>query len=177
MDATVKPSTGRARTNTRAPTRTASNPASLVLDDLDNGIIEMLRENGRATNLEIAEKLGVTASTVSIRIKRLEDNKAMKVVAVSDFAAHGFDVLMVVGIKVDGRKLEAVAADLAALPEVFALHKMNGRFDLEMLVALENFDAIGGFMADHVAKIKGVAEMESAVAYDIVKFEFNVVPL
>ena len=173
MDATVKPASVRARSSTRA----VGNPASLVLDDLDNGIIQMLRENGRATNLDIAEKLGVTASTVSIRIKRLEDNKAMKVVAGSDFSAHGFDVLMGVGIKVNGRNLEAIAADLTALPEVFALHKMNGRFDLEMLVALKNFDAIGSFMADHVAKVKGVAEVESAVAYDIVKFEFNVVPL
>ncbi len=148
-----------------------------VLDDLDNGIINMLRENGRATNLEIAESLGITAATVSARIKRLEESRAMRVVAVSDFAAHGYEVLLAVGIKVAGRDVDDVAAELGALPEVFSINMMNGRFDLELLVALKNFDEISVFMTDHVARIKGIAAMDSAVAYDVVKFEFSVAPL
>lgn len=148
-----------------------------MLDDLDNGIINMLRENGRATNLEIAESLGITAATVSARIKRLEESRAMRVVAVSDFAAHGYEVLSAVGIKVVGRDIDDVVADLAALPEVFSINKMNGRFDLELLVALKSFDEISVFMTDHVARIKGIAVMDAAVAYDVVKFEFNVAPL
>ena len=148
-----------------------------LLDDLDNGIIAMLGENGRATNLEIADKLGVTAATVSSRIKRLEESRSMRVVAVSDFAAHGYDVLLAVGIKVRGRDVEDVAAELGALPEVFSINMMNGRFDLELLVALSSFTDVSTFMADHITRIKGIVDMDSAVAYDIVKFEFNVAPL
>lgn len=148
-----------------------------TLDDVDNGIIDMLRENGRATNLEIADRLGITPATVSTRIKRLEENRAMRVVAVSDFAAHGFEILLAVGLKVAGRNIEEVAADLAALPEVFSINMVSGRLDLELLVALKSFDEIGLFLNDHISTIKGLAQMESGVAYDIMKFEFNVAPL
>lgn len=148
-----------------------------MLDDLDNGIINMLRENGRATNLEIAESLGITAATVSARIKRLEESRAMRVVAVSDFAAHGYEVLLAVGIKVAGRDVDDVATELSALPEVFSINKMHGRFDLELLVALKSFDEISMFMTDHVARIKGIDVLDAAVAYDVAKFEFNVAPL
>ena len=148
-----------------------------ALDEVDTGIIDILRDNDRATNLEIADRLGVTPATVSARIRRLEDSKAMRVVAVSDFAAHGYDILIAVGIKVHGRAVEAVATDLAALPEVFSINMMNGRYDLELLVALREFDEISVFLTDHVARIQGVSELSPGIAANIVKFEFSVAPL
>ena len=67
-------------------------------DATDRSIVELLRQNGRATNQQIAETLGLTATTVSSRITRMEDANPLRVVAVSDFAAHGFNFLMEVAI-------------------------------------------------------------------------------
>lgn len=148
-----------------------------VLDALDNGIIDLLRVNGRATNQEIAERLSVTAATVSSRLRRLEEMGASRVVAVSDFAAHDYNVLIAVGVKVSGREVKDVARDLARLPEVFSVNIMNGAHDIEMLVALHDFSEINLFLLDHVAGIAGVDALAPGIAADIVKFEFNVVPL
>ena len=57
------------------------------LDEIDQKIIAILRKDGRATNQELARRLGMAAATVSARIRRLEASKAMRVVAVTDFAA------------------------------------------------------------------------------------------
>ncbi len=151
--------------------------SATTLDALDNGIIEMLRVNGRATNQEIAERLSVTAATVSSRLRRLEEMGASRVVAVTDFAAHGYNVLIAVGVKVAGREVQDVARDLARLPEVFSANIMNGAQDIEMLVALHDFSEINLFLLDHVAGIAGVDTLSPGIAADIVKFEFNVVPL
>ena len=148
-----------------------------ALDALDNGIIELLRVNGRATNQEIAEKLSVTAATVSSRLRRLDELGASRVVAVTDFAAHGYNVLIVVGVKVAGREVQDVARDLARLPEVFSVNIMNGPEDIEMLVALHDYADINVFLLDHVAGIAGVDALSPGIAADIVKFEFNVAPL
>jgi Lrp/AsnC family transcriptional regulator, leucine-responsive regulatory protein len=148
-----------------------------TLDEVDAGIIDILRQNGRATNQEIAERMGVTPSTVSARLKRLDESKAMRVVAVSDFAAHDYNILIAVGVKVHGRDSKAVAEDLAALPEVFSVSLMSGPYDLEMLVVLREFDEIRLFLIDHVAAIPGVSALNPGIAADIVKFEFNVAPL
>lgn len=148
-----------------------------VFDAVDSEIVEILRSNGRATNQEIAERMSVTAATVSARLRRMEDSKAMRVVAVADFTAHDYKILIAVGIRVMGRNAADVARDLSKLPEVFSINRMCGPLDLELLVTLHEFDEISVFLADHVAKIAGVSELHSGIAADIVKFEFNVAPL
>lgn len=147
------------------------------LDAIDEGIIEMLRRNGRATNQEIAERLSVTAATVSTRLKRLEEAGVSRVVAVTDFSAHGYNVLIAVGVKVSGRDTGDVARDLARLPEVLSCNVMHGAQDIELLVALRSFPEINLFLLDHVAGIAGVSTLDTGIAADIVKFEFDVVPL
>lgn len=151
--------------------------APLELDEVDAGIIEVLRSNGRATNQEIADRLSISPATVSSRLHRLEESKAMRVVAVADFAAHGYNILIAVGVTVMGRDAAEVARDLAKLPEVFSVHLMHGPFDLELLVGLRNFEEINVFLTDHIARIPGVFELSPGIAADIVKFEFSVAPL
>lgn len=147
------------------------------LDSLDANIIEILRTNGRATNQEIAERLSVTAATVSARLQKMEDARVMRVVAVTDFAAHGYNVIIALGVKVQGRSIPDVGRDLAELPEVLSVNVMNGDHDLELLVALHDFSEVQQLLFDHIAKIEGVMHITPGIAVDIVKFEFNVVPL
>ena len=52
------------------------------IDDIDRAIVDQLRLNGRATNQQIANVLGLTAATVSARIRRMEDADKLRVVAV-----------------------------------------------------------------------------------------------
>jgi len=148
-----------------------------ALDALDLSIIELLRTDGRATNQDIAKQLSVTAATVSARLQKMEEARVMRVVAVTDFAALGYNVIIVLAVKVSGRKVEEVGRELAAFPEVLSINVMNGEHDLELLVALHDFTEIQDFLYDHIVKVKGVAHLEAGIAADIVKYEFNVVPL
>lgn len=151
--------------------------AQLTLDSLDLNIIELLRVNGRATNQEVAERLSVTAATVSAHLQKMEEARVMRVVAVTDFAAHGYNVIIVIGVKVQGRSIQAVGRDLAEFPEVLSVNIMNGDQDIELLVALHDFSEIHELLFDHIAAIEGIVHITSGIAVDIVKFVFNVVPL
>ena len=117
-------------------------------DATDLSIVAQLRGNGRATNQQIAESLGLTATTVSSRIKRMEDANQLRVVAVSDFSAHGFNFLMRVAVEVDGRPASAVAQELAEFSEVFATHLVTGRYDIDLLVALRDLDDLSALLLD-----------------------------
>ncbi|ANI80249.1 Lrp/AsnC family transcriptional regulator [Sphingobium sp. EP60837] len=154
--------------------RPSSGPS---LSKLDNEIISILRTNGRATNQDIAEQLSVSAATVSARLQRMEESRAMRVVAVSDFAAWGYNVIIAVGVRVQGRDVHKVGSDLAKFPEVLSVNVMNGSHDLELLVALHDFSEVQEFLYDHIAGVKGVSQIDSGVAVDILKYHFNVVPL
>ena len=146
-------------------------------DETDHKIIELLRQDGRATNQQIAEQLGIIATTVSSRIRRLEETNQMRVIAVSDFSAHGFDFLMRVAIEVDGRPSSEVARELAEFPEVFAVHQVTGRYDIDILVALRDSDELSELMLEKFARVRGIRRMSPTIVVDIIKYHFDVAPI
>lgn len=148
-----------------------------AFDATDTNIVEQLRADGRANNQQIAEKLGLTATTVSTRIKRMEDANQLRVVAVSDFSAHGFNVLLRIAVTVDGRPASEVAQELAELEEVFAVHLVTGRYDIDMLVALRDFDDLSHFLLDELSGIRGIRTLTPSIVVDIIKYAFDVAPI
>lgn len=147
------------------------------IDDVDRSIVEELRREGRATNQEIADHLGLTAATVSSRIRRMEGAGLLRVVAVSDFAAHGYNVLLEVAIEVRNRPASDVAAELAELPEVFAAHLVTGRYDIDLLVVLKDFGELADLLLNKISKVSGIRSIIPAIAVDIIKYKFDVAPL
>lgn len=147
------------------------------IDDIDRAIVGQLRINGRATNQQIANSLGLTAATVSSRIRRMEEANKLRVVAVSDFSAHGYNVLMEVAIEVDGRPAAEVVEELTAFPEVFAAHLVTGRYDIDMLVVLREFDDLSGLILEKFSKVRGVRSIVPAIAVDVIKYKFDVAPI
>ncbi len=146
-------------------------------DETDRLIVAELRKNGRATNQQIAERLGLTATTVSSRIRRMEDANQLRVVAVSDFAAHGYDVLMQLAIEVDSRPASEVAHELAQFPEVFAVHIVTGRYDIDALLVLHDFTDMTHFVLDQLSSIRGIRKITPSIAVDILRYKFDVAPI
>lgn len=146
-------------------------------DETDLQIVAELRKNGRSTNQQVAERLGLTATTVSSRIRRMEDADQLRVVAVSDFAAHGFDVLMQLAIEVDSRPASEVAQELAQFPEVFAVHIVTGRYDIDALIVLKDFEDMSHFLLDRLSSIGGIRSVSPSIAVDILRYQFDVAPI
>jgi Lrp/AsnC family transcriptional regulator, leucine-responsive regulatory protein len=146
---------------------------SYKLDDTDRAIIDRLRRNGRATNREIAESLGLTANTVSSRIRQMEAAGQLRVIAVSDFSAHDHNVLIQLAVQLDNRSAREAAIELAAFPEVFATHVVNGNYDIDLLLAVEDFDALKRFMLESLSKVTGIRSMTPSIAVDILKYSFD----
>jgi Lrp/AsnC family leucine-responsive transcriptional regulator len=143
------------------------------LDELDRRIIAALKADGRATNQKIARSLHISPATVGARIRRLENMNAMRVVAVTDFAALGYKVLLAVGIEVQGRAAEEVARELAALEEVFAVHMVTGARDIEILVVLHDLEELETFLLRDIAKIRGIRALAAGIAADVIKYDFD----
>jgi len=101
--------------------------SAFQFNELDNSIIDILKKDGRTSNQKIADELGVTTSMVATRIRRMEQAKAMKVVAVSDFSAFDYNVLLPIGVDVKGRRANDVADDIAKLDEVASVQLVTGK--------------------------------------------------
>ena len=145
--------------------------------ELDKDIIGILKKDGRTSNQKIADMLGVTTSMIATRIRRMEQAKAMKVVAVSDFSAFDYNVLLPVGVNVKGRRANDVAADLARLDEVSVVHLVSGKHDIEILVALASLENMSDFLLEKLSRIKGIRNLDPSFAVDIIKYDFDVAPI
>lgn len=143
------------------------------LDSMDLAIIAKLRKDGRATNREIAEELGLTASTVSTRIKQMESSGLLRIIAVSDFSAHDHNILIQVAIELDNRPVWEAVEELAAFPEVFAAHVVSGNYEIDLLLTLPDFESLRRFMLEDLSKVRGIRAMTPSVAVDIRKYAFD----
>lgn len=149
----------------------AADSLPIELDDLDFGIIGLLQEDGRMSMQEIAKALDSTSSTVRKRIRQMEKANVMRVVAVTDFSASGFELLLAIGIEVANRKPEDVGEDLAKLPEVFSVNLTTGVHDLDILVAARDFEELSRFMHTDLPKIAGIGRMTPGLTVDVLRYE------
>lgn len=150
---------------------------NFIFTDTDQAIVAELRRNGRITNQQIAETLGLTATTVSARIKRMEEANQLRVVAVADFSALGYNLLLRLAVAVDGRPASEVAEALAALPDVFAAHIVTGRYDIDVLVALKEFPGLTHFLHRIAVEVPGIRSITPSIVVDILKYKFDVAPI
>ena len=75
--------------------------SAIELDDTDYQIMALLRKDGRMPYRALAKAIGVTETTVRARVRRLEDSDTLRVVAVTDFEAAGYSMMLAVGIQVE----------------------------------------------------------------------------
>jgi Lrp/AsnC family transcriptional regulator for asnA, asnC and gidA len=149
---------------------------SAALDDTDQQIIGLLRKDGRMPFRALAAQLGLTEATVRARVRRLEESDTMRVVAVTDYEAAGYAMMLAVGIQVEGRSALRVARDLARFPEVFSVCQVVGSLDIELLAVAENQEALSRLITDKLARVEGVRRIQPAMAVDVLKNQPHWVP-
>lgn len=148
----------------------------IELDPTDQGIIELLRADGRMPYRAIARKLAITEATVRSRVKRMEESNTLRVVAVTDTEAAGFEFLLAVGVQVENRSPEAVAQDMAAIAEVFSVSVVVGTYDIEILVVAEDQTSLGTLLNETLSKVPGVRRLTPSLAVDVLKNQPDWVP-
>lgn len=139
------------------------------LDDTDLAIIRILQEDGRRPFAEIANELGLAASTVQQRATRLIETGVVKIRAVTDGDAVGVSVIATIAIKADGTRLREVAAEIGKFSEASYVVICTGPYDLLIEVGCKDNDHLLSFISDKLAKVKGVRESETFLYLRIVK--------
>ncbi len=151
-------------------------PEQIELDAIDERIIELLREDGRMAYRALARELDLTEATARARVRRLEESNAMRVVAVTDFQAAGYELLLAVGIQVENRAPVEVAEELARIPEVFSINVVIGTYDIEVLVVAEDQAALADLIYQQLASLPGVRRVSPSLAVDVLKNQPDWVP-
>ena len=101
------------------------------MDDLDQQLIALLRQDARLSVADLAHKLQVSRGTVTNRLRKLEDTQVIVGYTVRlKPEAQTERIRAWMGVLVEGNRTREVIANLLGEPSVAALHDTNGRWDL-----------------------------------------------
>lgn len=112
---------------------------TITLDELDKKILNTLIENCRLSYRQIAKKLKVSVATVMHRIKRLERCGIIKNYTITlDYEKLGFDIEVLIEVRISQGKLFEVERKIAFHNNVFAVYDLTGNFDAAILARFKS---------------------------------------
>ncbi|MEA2249499.1 MAG: hypothetical protein QOH46_4028 [Solirubrobacteraceae bacterium] len=131
------------------------------LDALDRVLINELQNDGRASFRDIGQRLGVSERAISGRFARLAEEDLIRVHAVGNPHALGFQGLAWLGIVLDDvADVDEVALALARIPQVSYLVTVSGRFDLMGELVCRDRDHLIATLNDRIGAIDGIEVVE-----------------
>ncbi|NUW33560.1 Lrp/AsnC family transcriptional regulator [Nonomuraea sp. SMC257] len=143
------------------------------MDELDTAILAELQRDGRQTNRELAERIGIAASTCLERVRSLRANGVIEGFhAEVNLAAIGRPVQALINVRLHPKIREAVEGFreyITALPETLAIFVVSGGDDFIIQVAVRDTGHLRDFVLDHVSRHRNIADVRTSLVYDHIR--------
>jgi Lrp/AsnC family transcriptional regulator, leucine-responsive regulatory protein len=148
-------------------------PIARDLDAIDCRIIAALQADGRLSNVELADRVGLSPSPCLRRVKRLERDgyiEAYRAMLRRNRVGLGFTVF--VDVKIEGHaneRAEAFQEAIVAMPEIVACHMVSGAADYLLEVVVPDLEHYQRFLVDKLLSLPIVREVRSDIAIQTLK--------
>lgn len=143
------------------------------LDRIDRRILAALQAEGRITNLDLAERIGLSPTATAERVKRLtRDGFILGYSARLDPGKIALGLLVFVEVKLDRTTpdvFDEFAAAVRRSPEVIECHMVAGGFDYLVKARVADMTAYRRFLADVILSMPGVRETHTYAVMEEVK--------
>jgi len=142
--------------------------ATLPLDELDDAILHYLAGNGRATNYEVGEAVGLSASAASRRILALEQSGAIRGYrAIIDDRVLGKHMTVYIRVTLERQSAAVLAAFETAVRrchDIVSCHLMAGQYDYMLVARVAGIDDYGRLHQNELSRLPGVTRLETSFA-------------
>jgi Lrp/AsnC family leucine-responsive transcriptional regulator len=141
--------------------------ASLKLDRFDRRILEELQRDGGLTNQELADRIGLSASPCSRRVKALEEaGVVLGRVTLLDRRKLGLTLTALINISMDRHtpeRFEAFEKKIREYPEIQECYLITGQeADYQIKVVVQDMDHYQAFLLNKITRIPGVSGVHSS---------------
>ena len=143
------------------------------LDALDRKIVKVLQANGRATNVEIAAKVHLSAPQCFRRTRALEERGVIRGYGVVIHPhALGLDVTAYVSVSIAGDqfgRVRDIEAEMRAYPQILECHAVSGDYDYLLKVVAHDLKSLSTFLTDRLMQVPGIDDVRSMIALEEIK--------
>ena len=152
-----------------------------MLDDIDNKIIAALQTEGRLPIVDLADRVGLSATPCQRRVKRLEEEGVItRYAALISPAAMGYGLQALVEVTLDDhseKTVEAFEAAIRARPEVVACYAVTGDMDFLLHIFAPDLANFSDFALKALLRMPGVKGSRSSFIMQAVKSDLAWAPL
>ena len=139
----------------------------MKLDRYDKAILQVLQEDGRISNQDLADRIGLSSSPCLRRVRVLEEAGFITCYrALVDAKKLGLTLTVLVHISMDKHTPERFAnfeSAVSVLPEVMECLLITGQqADYQLKVVVENLEAYQHLLLDKITRIEGVSGVLSS---------------
>ena len=139
----------------------------MKLDEIDHQILQKLIKNSRTPFTDIAKELLVSAGTIHIRVKKMEDMGVIKgATLIIDYEKLNYTFIAYVGLYVDSSSnFSTIVEAINKIPEVTVAHLTTGKFALFCKIRAKNTRHAKQIIFN-LDKIKGVTRTETSISLE-----------
>src|SRR5688500_16296543 len=140
----------------------------LNLDKLDMQIIQQLMHDASMSYAEIGKKLFVSAGTIHVRIKKLQEAGIVGEMKYNvDLKKLGYDVIAFIGIYLEKSSLyDNVARELKKIPEIVRMNYTTGNYSIFAEIVCKDIVQLRSVLHDELQKIKGIERTETFISLE-----------
>jgi len=137
------------------------------LDKIDRKILNDLQENGRMTNVELAERAGISAPPCLRRVRALEDAGIIKGYHAklnSNALGYGIAVYAQIGLNRQSENdLKSFEMLCQEWDQVRECHLVSGEFDFFLKIVAKDWDAYQRFLTEHLTAVPNIGHIKSSL--------------
>jgi Lrp/AsnC family leucine-responsive transcriptional regulator len=143
----------------------------MVMDATDRKILDLLQADSRATQQEIAKKVGLSQPSVADRIRKLEEAKVIVgYTARVDPRALGHDITAFIGVSIEHPKyFETFARRVLAMPDVLECHRVAGPESYLLKVRTRTTGTLDRLLVEELRVIPGVSSTQTTIVLASIK--------
>lgn len=146
---------------------------AVSLDKHEKQIILLLQKDGRMSYVDLARAIGVTEGTVRRKLHRLVKEGIIKIAAVANPHALGFEAPAIIGLKVDLERIDDAVKRLADLPGVRFVALATGNYDVIIEGMWSSNEELSDFILNGLCKVPGVTVSQTSLLLRIVRQTFD----
>lgn len=143
------------------------------MDSIDKQILWELQLNGRLSNQELADRVGLSPSPCLRRVRQLEESGVISGYSARINAhAVGLDVTALVRITMNSHSAEVVADlenQVRQIPRIVEAYLMSGGADYLLKVMVRDLAEFEEFIRDDIRTLPGIASIETSFAFGMTK--------
>ena len=144
-----------------------------TLDGIDRKILATLQADGRATNVDLASRVHLSAPQTFRRVRALEERGVIRGYAARvDAATIGLPVTAYVSVRIAGDqfgRVRDIEREIAAWPQILECSAVSGDSDYLLKVVARDLKSLSNYLTDRLMQVAGIDNVRSMICLEEIK--------